>query len=73
MNQANIDINESQCLHHVTNWGETVWYNVCADPITSKIVAWGTIDYAVALLLAFLWILALIVACAICFRVVCDT
>ena len=47
-----VNVNAAACIQSATNWGETVYHNICSDTI--QYVPWGTMDYVgFVLLLAF--------------------
>lgn len=55
--------NSAECIKATTNWGETIYRNICSD--TSVHVAWGLMDYyGVMLIAAFSIILATLIVMA---------
>lgn len=52
MNELNLNIDSKtleQCLRSVNNFGSTTYQNICTNQATT--VQWGTVDYAVAIVL----------------------
>jgi uncharacterized membrane protein YukC len=64
MNEATINANLNQCIKSATNFGETIYTNVCNGTIAT--VPWGTFDwFGVGLAglgaLALLWFIGFLV------------
>lgn len=43
MNESTINLNDAKCIQSMTNWGESVIYNICSG--TNTHLPWGTMDY----------------------------
>ena len=46
-----LDLNSQQCIKDISNFGETVYQNICNG--TETVVPWGTMDYVGIGLLGF--------------------
>ena len=42
-NQHDVALNQTACIHAITNWGATTYQNICSGTLT--VVPWGTMDY----------------------------
>jgi uncharacterized membrane protein YjjP (DUF1212 family) len=40
---TDLNLNQADCIHSVSNWGETIYQNICSG--TFSVVQWGTLDY----------------------------
>ena len=50
--QTQVDLNQAQCIQSISNFGETIYTNICSGVTTS--LQWGTADWAAAVFLCFL-------------------
>lgn len=41
--ELNVNQNYAECIKSVSNWGETVYANICTH--ATQVVAWGSMDY----------------------------
>lgn len=58
----------SQCLQKASNWGETVFTNVCSGAISH--VPWGTMDYVGCSVLLGLGVLAIAIMIGLVYAII---
>ena len=68
--QIDLNHNTAQCIHTTSNWGETIYRNICSG--SSAVVPWGSVDYMFGIILASLGAFLLLLLLIMLIRVVMD-